>query len=134
MPLIKTGTEKSVGENIAIEKHAHPDMPQKQAIAIAENTKREANKDELHEVEGVKHCVNDDPGHSVPFGGKDPLSARSGAKTIDFGYSDDTEKHSTLPVNVSLATIQKKNEDFWKHDISDPGNTNAPIIPVAPTR
>ena len=46
MPLIHSASEEAVGKNIAIEKHAHPDMSQKQAIAIAENTKREAAKDE----------------------------------------------------------------------------------------
>ncbi len=38
MPLIKgkkAATRKGISENIRREKHAHPEMPQKQAVAIA---------------------------------------------------------------------------------------------------
>lgn len=38
MPLVKgkkAATRKGISENIRREKHAHPEMPQKQAIAIA---------------------------------------------------------------------------------------------------
>lgn len=42
MPLDKSGSDESVGKNIKAEKAAG--KPQKQAIAIALNTKREARK------------------------------------------------------------------------------------------
>jgi hypothetical protein len=42
MPLNKSGSKKSVGDNIKTEMKAG--KPQKQAIAIALNTKREAKK------------------------------------------------------------------------------------------
>lgn len=42
MPLDKSGSKKSVGKNIKTEMKAG--RPQKQAIAIALNVKREANK------------------------------------------------------------------------------------------
>lgn len=60
MPLIHSASEEAVGKNIAIEKHAHPDMPQKQAIAIAESTKREAAKDD-EAMFGAKHPMHDAP-------------------------------------------------------------------------
>ncbi|MES1981960.1 MAG: hypothetical protein V4443_05730 [Pseudomonadota bacterium] len=44
MPLDKSGTKQSVGKNIKTEMHAHPGMKQKQAVAIALNTQREAQK------------------------------------------------------------------------------------------
>jgi hypothetical protein len=55
MPLIKTGSKESIGENIRIEKHAHPDMPIKQAAAIAYSTQREAQRHDHHEREAPKH-------------------------------------------------------------------------------
>ena len=42
MPLIKSKLEKNVGKNIA--KEVQASKPQKQAIAIALNVKREAEK------------------------------------------------------------------------------------------
>ena len=42
MPLIKSKSKKAIGENISIEKHAHPDIPIKQAAAIAYSTARKA--------------------------------------------------------------------------------------------
>lgn len=42
MPLIKSGSKKAIGENIRREKDAHPDMPIKQAAAIAYSTARSA--------------------------------------------------------------------------------------------
>lgn len=59
MPLIHSASEKAVGENISREMHAHPEMPQKQAIAIAENTKREAAKDG-EAMFGAKHPMHDE--------------------------------------------------------------------------
>jgi hypothetical protein len=44
MPLIKSTKKEAIGKNIAIEKHAHPDMPIKQAAAIAYSERREALK------------------------------------------------------------------------------------------
>ena len=47
MPLIKgkkAKTKKGISENIRIEKHAHPDMPIKQAVAIAYSTARGGKK------------------------------------------------------------------------------------------
>ncbi len=44
MPLVHSASKKAIGENIAIEKHAHPDMPIKQAAAIAYSTQREAQR------------------------------------------------------------------------------------------
>ena len=42
MPLIHSKSKKAIGENIKIEKVAHPKMKQKQAVAIALNTARDA--------------------------------------------------------------------------------------------
>lgn len=45
MPLIKgksAKTKKGISENIRREKHAHPDMNIKQAVAIALNTARKS--------------------------------------------------------------------------------------------
>jgi hypothetical protein len=42
MPLKKSKSDKAVGENIKTEKAAHPEMPQKQAVAIALETQRRA--------------------------------------------------------------------------------------------
>ena len=67
MPLNKSGSEESVGENISIEKHAHPEMAQKQAIAIAENTKREANKHH----DGKECALDFGYGEGDPVGSKD---------------------------------------------------------------
>lgn len=44
MPLIHSTSKKAIGENIGIEKNAHPDMPIKQAAAIAYSTQREAQR------------------------------------------------------------------------------------------
>lgn len=52
MPLIHSASKEAIGENISIEKHAHPEMPIKQAVAIAYSTKREA---ERHEHERHKY-------------------------------------------------------------------------------
>ena len=42
MPLKKSASKKAVSENIRTELKAHPDMPQKQAVAIALETQRRA--------------------------------------------------------------------------------------------
>jgi len=42
MPLIKSKSKKAIGENIRIEKHAHPEMKTKQAVAIALSVARKA--------------------------------------------------------------------------------------------
>ena len=52
---------------------------------------------------------------------------------IDFGYEDDKTAQtiiptSGLPENVTLAQMQERNRMFWRHNIADPGNTNAPVI------
>lgn len=44
MPLIKSKSKKAFSENIRREKHAHPEMPIKQAVAIAYSVKRKAKK------------------------------------------------------------------------------------------
>lgn len=44
MPLVKSDSKEAIGENISIEKHAHPDMPVKQAEAIAYSVQREAHE------------------------------------------------------------------------------------------
>lgn len=44
MPLKKGYSRKTIGENIGREMKKHPDMPHKQAIAIALNTARTAAK------------------------------------------------------------------------------------------
>jgi hypothetical protein len=118
MPLIKTGTEESVGKNIAIEKHAHPDMPQKQAIAIAENTKREAQKDGA--------SCGDDAGHEVPFGGKDPMKAHA---TMDFGYRDAVNEMQITPTASSLDAFTKAAEQMWAPEAKDPENANGIVAP-----
>lgn len=55
MPLINSTSKKAIGENISIEKHAHPDMPIKQAEAIAFSTQREAQRHSHEEREAPKH-------------------------------------------------------------------------------
>lgn len=35
MPLVKGKSKKAISKNISIEKHAHPSMPIKQAVAIS---------------------------------------------------------------------------------------------------
>lgn len=42
MPLKKSASKKALSENIRTEKHAHPEMPIKQAVAIAYSVKRKA--------------------------------------------------------------------------------------------
>lgn len=49
MPLKHSGSEKAFKENIRAEKHAHPEMPIKQAVAIAYSVKRHATKDDAEE-------------------------------------------------------------------------------------
>jgi hypothetical protein len=44
MPLIRSGSKAAISKNISTEKHAHPSMPLKQAVAIAESVAREARK------------------------------------------------------------------------------------------
>ena len=60
----------------------------------------------------------------------------SDSSEVKFGYKDaeGPEGSPVMVTSMTLAEIQKANEKFWSHDIADPGNTNAPIIPVAPTR
>lgn len=114
MPLVKTGTEKSVGENIAIEKHAHPDMPQKQAIAIAENTKREAQA----------HHDNE-----LPFGGKAPGAAH---QTMDYAYADGSmvgHDGSHMPVHVDTMEFANRVKQMWGENEHDPENANGIVTP-----
>lgn len=54
MPLVRSTSKKAIGENIAIEKHAHPSMPIKQAEAIAFSEQREAGKKGHGESHGKK--------------------------------------------------------------------------------
>lgn len=42
MPLIKGYSKKSISKNISMEMKKHPEMPHKQAIAIAMETARKA--------------------------------------------------------------------------------------------
>lgn len=42
MPLIHSKSKKAIGENIKIEKEAHPEMKPKQRVAIALNVARKA--------------------------------------------------------------------------------------------
>lgn len=112
MPLIKTGSEKSVGENIAIEKHAHPDMPQKQAIAIAENTKREAQHD--------SEC---------PYGATAPGAAH---QTMDFDYAEGSSAGhdgSHLPVKVDTNEYANRIKQMWGENEHDPENANGMVTP-----
>lgn len=44
MPLIHSGSKAAISKNIRTEKHAHPNMPIKQAVAIAESVAREARR------------------------------------------------------------------------------------------
>lgn len=44
MPLIRSGSKAAISQNIRTEKHAHPGMDIKQAVAIAESVAREARK------------------------------------------------------------------------------------------
>lgn len=44
MPLIHSASKEAIGKNISIEKHAHPEMDIKQAVAIAYSTQREAQR------------------------------------------------------------------------------------------
>ena len=51
----------------------------------------------------------------------------------DFGYKDDATEHtmiptSGLPERVTLEQMNERNKQYWRHDIADPGNTNAPVI------
>jgi len=62
MPLIHSSKKKAIGENIAIEKHAHPDMPIKQAEAIAFSEQREARKSH----EGIKNESKESHGKASP--------------------------------------------------------------------
>jgi hypothetical protein len=55
MPLIHSADKKAIGKNIAIEKHAHPEMDIKQAAAIAFSTQREAQRHSHEERESPKH-------------------------------------------------------------------------------
>ena len=48
MPLLKSSKKSAIGENIRREKHAHPDMPIKQAAAIAYSVKRKAASKKAH--------------------------------------------------------------------------------------
>lgn len=52
MPLVKTGSKKSIGENIKREKEAHPNMNSKQAAAIAYSVARKAGG---HFPKGGRH-------------------------------------------------------------------------------
>jgi len=105
MPLIKTGSEKSVGENISIEKHAHPDMPLKQAVAIAENTKREANKD----------------GEGCPFGASAPLG------THDWGYKDGDPVGGKHGGYTEVGMDSHVSRQMWEHEANQPENENGVV-------
>ena len=45
MPLVKGKSKKAISENIRREKRAHPEMPQKQAAAIALSEARRSGAD-----------------------------------------------------------------------------------------
>lgn len=58
MPLIKgkkAKTQEGISKNIEIEKHAHPDMPIKQAAAIAYSTARESHSKSSHSKKNHRH-------------------------------------------------------------------------------
>ena len=55
MPLVHSTSKKAIGENISIEKHAHPEMPIKQAEAIAFSTQREAQRHSHEERQRPLH-------------------------------------------------------------------------------
>jgi hypothetical protein len=115
MPLNKSGSEESVGENIETEQNAG--KPHKQAVAIALNTQREANKD----------CsMSDDAGHEVPFGGKDPMKTRA---TVDFGYRDAVHEMQITPTNSSLDAFTKGAEQMWAIEAGNPENANGIVAP-----
>lgn len=121
MPLVKTGTEKSVGENISIEKHAHPDMPQKQAIAIAENTKREAQAHHDH--------LAIPAGAECPFEGRAPGAAHH---TVDFGYGEGSamgHDGSHLPVHCDTLEYANRVRQMWSGNEHDPENSNGIVTP-----
>lgn len=108
MPLIHSTSQEAVSKNIATEKHAHPEMSNAQAAAIA-----------YHAGGEKQHNTALDP----------PM----GEKTMDFGYKDDVGEHKATPVmsmpeHMALAEIAERNKRYWAHDIQDPGNTNAPVI------
>lgn len=49
MPLIHSDSKKAFQENIRTEKHAHPNMPIRQAVAIAYSVQRHAHIDDADE-------------------------------------------------------------------------------------
>jgi hypothetical protein len=60
-------------------------------------------------------------------------TAKDESMSPKFSYSDDATEHtmvptSGLPERVTLEQMNERNKQYWKHDISDPGNTNAPVI------
>lgn len=56
MPLIHSSSKKAFQENIRAEMHAHPNMDNKQAVAIAYSVQRHAKKDDADESKIEKNA------------------------------------------------------------------------------
>ena len=109
MPLNKSGSEKSVGENISTEMHAHPEMKQKQAIAIAESVKRAAND-----------------GEGCPFGASAPLG------THDYGYKDGDPvggSHGGFSQVGTAEQFAHASRQMWAQEANEGENKNGVTTP-----
>ena len=56
MPLIHSKSKEAFSKNVSAEMHAHPNMDQKQAVAIAYSVQRHATKDDADESRIEKHA------------------------------------------------------------------------------
>jgi hypothetical protein len=101
MPLIKTKSKESVGENIS--KLKKEGYPQKQSVAIALSTKKQAEKEELSE------------GHSKPA-----------AHAIAFGKKADTDMDSKVDPKVSK-NAKKIIDEIGEHTPSGKSALSAKI-------
>lgn len=78
MPLIKSASKAAISKNIRTEKHAHPDMPIKQAVAIAMETARRAREHDENRGRGGP-TVNPPAISHVPWRVKAPSKISIGA-------------------------------------------------------